>query len=207
MHLTRARKKFNLKAAPIFDGIRPTAKDHIRILGVQVDMKLKWGPHMTKIKEKAASQLLALGRITSSTWGAGFAKSKLISNTVVKPALLYGAGIWYGPQGTTIARKATDRLLETIQNQFLRKILGAYRAVTARILEKESDTPPITVTLEKLTAKAVKRQATSIGGRTVQQARERIRNATYAGRRSRNRPQTPLEAKTKWLREKISETA
>ena len=56
-------------------------------------MKLKWGPHITKIKEKAASQLLVLGRITSSTWGAGFAKSKLISNTVVKPALLYGAGI------------------------------------------------------------------------------------------------------------------
>ena len=122
---------------------------------------------MIKIKEKAASQLLALGRITSSTWGAGFSKSKLISNTVVKPALLYGAGIWYGPQGTTIARKATDRLLETIQNQFLRKILGAYRAVTARILEKESDTPLITITLEKLTAKAVKRQATSIRGRTV----------------------------------------
>ena len=93
MHLTRARKKFNLKAAPIFDGIRPTAKDHIRILGVQVDMKLKWGPHITKIKEKAASQLLVLGRITLLTWGAGFAKSKLISNIVVKPALLYGAGI------------------------------------------------------------------------------------------------------------------
>jgi hypothetical protein len=85
-------------------------------------------------------------------------------------------------------------------------MLGAYRVVSTRILEKESDTPPITATLEKLTAKAVKRQATSIGGRTVQQAREKIRNATYVGRRSRNRPQTPLEAKTKWLREKIPET-
>jgi hypothetical protein len=122
---------------------------------------------MTKIKGKAASQLLAMGRITSSTWGAGFAKSKLISDTVVKPALLYGAGVWYGPQGTITARKATDRLLEKIQNQFLRKMLGAYRAVSTRVLEKESDTLLIIVTLEKLIAKAVKRQATSIRGRTV----------------------------------------
>jgi hypothetical protein len=55
-----------------------------------------------------------------------------------------------------------------MQNKFLRKTLGAYRAVNGRILEKEADTEPITVTLEKLTAKAIRRQVTSVGGRTVQ---------------------------------------
>jgi uncharacterized membrane protein YkvA (DUF1232 family) len=34
LYLIRARKKFNLKAAPIFDGIQLEAKNHIRILGV-----------------------------------------------------------------------------------------------------------------------------------------------------------------------------
>jgi hypothetical protein len=34
IYLIRARKKFNLKAALILDGIRLTAKDYIRILGV-----------------------------------------------------------------------------------------------------------------------------------------------------------------------------
>jgi hypothetical protein len=48
---------------------------------------------MAKVKAKAASQLLAIGRITSLTWGAGFIKSKLISDTVIKPTLLYGAGV------------------------------------------------------------------------------------------------------------------
>ena len=167
MHLTRAHKRFNLKAAPAFEGLQLTAKDHVRVLGVQIDTKLKWGPHMAKVKEKAASQLLAIGRITSSTWGAGFIKSKLISDTVIKPTLLYGAGVWYGPQGTVTARKTIDKQMEVIQNQFLRKSLGAYRAVGARILEKESDTPPVTITLDQLAAKAVRRQATSIGGRTV----------------------------------------
>ena len=114
MHLIRAYKRFNLKAAPVFEGLQLTAKDHVRVLGVQIDIKLRWGPHMAKVKEKAASQLLAIGRITSSTWGAGFIKSKLISDTVIKPALLYGAGVWYGPQGTATARKTIDKQIEVI---------------------------------------------------------------------------------------------
>ena len=56
-------------------------------------MKLKWELYIIKIKEKAVSQLLVLGRITSLTWGAGFVKLKLINNIVVKPALLYEVDI------------------------------------------------------------------------------------------------------------------
>ena len=41
IHLTRARKKFNLKATPILDRLRINIKDHIRVLGIQVDPKLK----------------------------------------------------------------------------------------------------------------------------------------------------------------------
>lgn len=178
-------------------------KDHIRVLGVQIDTKLRWGPHIAKVQEKTTSQTLALGRITSSTWGASLNKAKLVYTTVVRPAILYGAEVWYGPQGSVLTRKATDRQLETAQNQCLRKILGAYKAVNARILEKEADIPPITTTLEKLTAKAVRRQATSIGGRIIQQARERIRNTALPGVRNRRQGLTPLETKQKWLQDRI----
>jgi hypothetical protein len=34
LHLTRARKKFNLKATPVLEGIQINAKTHIRLLGV-----------------------------------------------------------------------------------------------------------------------------------------------------------------------------
>ena len=55
-------------------------------------------------------------------------------------------------------------------------------------------------------AKAVQRQVTSVGGRIVRQACERIRNASPPGRRRpRARPQTPLDAKIEWLRGKIPE--
>ena len=75
----------------------------------------------------------------------------------MKPALLYGAGVWYGPQGTRQGQKGIDDKLEVAQNKFLRKTLGAYRAVNSRILEKEAETEPITVALEGLAAKVVRR--------------------------------------------------
>ena len=46
-------------------------------------------------------------------------------------------------------------------------MLGVYRAVNGRILEKEIDIEPITVTLEKLTAKAIRRYTISVRDRTV----------------------------------------
>ena len=160
---------------------------------------------MAKVREKAASQLLATSRITASTWGAGFAKAKLIYSTVVKPAILYGAGVWYSPQGSTKNTKQTDQRLDTTQNQFLQKILGAYRAVHSRVLEKEADIEPITVALEKIAAKAVKRSVTSVGGRTVQRACEKIRNSALPGGGASNRQAiTPLEDKKRWLRKRIT---
>lgn len=204
IHLTKAKKKFNLNIAPIIEGIQIDTKNHVRILGVQIDTKLRWGKHIAVVKEKAASLLLATGRIGASTWGASLAKSTLIYSTMVKPAILYGAGIWYSPQGTASARKPVDRQLEVTQNQFLRKAIGAYRAVNARILEKEADIPPITIELEKLAAKAVRRAYTSIGGRQIQRACEKIRNQALPGRtRPRGNP-TPLQQKKQWLNTKIS---
>jgi hypothetical protein len=206
MHLTRTPRRFNLKATPILGGLRKEPKGNIRVLGVQIDAKLRWGPHMAKVREKAASQLLATSRITASTWGAGFAKAKLIYSTVVKPAILYGAGVWYSPQGSTKNTKQTDQRLDTTQNRFLRKMLGAYRAVHGRVLEKEADIEPITVALEKIAAKAVKRSVTSVGGRTVQRACEKIRNSALPGGGASNRQAiTPLEDKKRWLRKRIPE--
>jgi exonuclease III len=206
IHLTRTPKRFNLKATPFLGGLRKEPKGDIRVLGVQIDAKLRWGPHMAKVREKAASQLLATSRITASTWGAGFAKAKLIYSTVVKPSILYGAGVWYSPQGSAQNTKRADQRLDTTQNQFLRKILGAYRAVHGRVLEKEADIEPITVALEKIAAKAVRRSVTSVGGRTVQRACERIRNgALPSGGASNRQAITPLEDKKRWLRKRIPE--
>jgi hypothetical protein len=158
---------------------------------------------MRAVSGRASALLLATGRISSSTWGASLIKSRLLYQTIVKPAILYGAGVWYAPQGTVTASKALDRKLETIQNQFLRKATGAYRAVNSRILEKEANVPPISWTMNELVAKAVGRHHSTRGGRTVQQAVERIRNRPQFSAQPKRDSVTPRERKTQWLRGKI----
>ena len=209
IHLTRARRRFNLKATPVLNGLRINTKDHIRVLGVQVDSKLKWRPHLAYVKEKATSLLLATSRITASTWGSGLNKAKLLYDTVVTPAILYGASVWYSPQGTTRATKNTDRQLETIQNSHLRRVTGAYKATSGRLLEKESDTPPITTHLEVLVARAMRRYKQSIGDRVIHEEATKIRRRRQSMGRTGNRQLylTPLQEKTHWLRERIPENS
>src|SRR5665213_1346058 len=55
IHLIRTPRRFNITAAPIFGTVRLDTKQHIRVLGVQIDTKLRWGPHMAKVKEKTVS--------------------------------------------------------------------------------------------------------------------------------------------------------
>jgi hypothetical protein len=73
--------------------------------------------------------------------------AKLVYTSVVRPIITYGAAIWYVPQGIATFRKHVDRKLEVLQNKNLRNVLGAYRTVGSRILEKESDIPLISIVL------------------------------------------------------------
>ena len=206
IHFSRASKKFNMQATPRIDGLRREAKDHVRILGVEVDSKLRWGPHINRIHDKYASQSLALSRITASTWGASFKRARIVYSSVIRPALTYGASIWYSPQGTATARKSIDAQLETLQNKSLRTILGAYKAVGGPILEKEADIPPISTTLSKLVANAVKRRYTGKGHQLIANACEKIRRGNLRQRAQRTtKAHKPLPSETSddWLKKKI----
>src|ERR1700754_813150 len=120
---------------------------------------------------------------------------------------LYGSSVWYSPQGISQATKTVDRQLDKVQNRYLRQVTGAYKAVHGRLLEKESDTPPITTRLETLTAKATRRYKQSIGGQIVREeaAKIRARAHTIATARNNQRRPTPGQEKLRWLREKIPE--
>jgi hypothetical protein len=66
MYFTRRPKKFNMQATvriPKFqDGLVPV----IRILGIHLDSKLKWGPHVNLTAVKAASYMAPITRLIKS---------------------------------------------------------------------------------------------------------------------------------------------
>ena len=69
-----------------------------------------------------------------------------------------------------------DRKLEVLQNKNLRKVLGAYRAVGSRILEKEADIPLISIVLSAQVANAIKRRFTDKEANIIKKLYVIIRN-------------------------------
>ena len=69
-----------------------------------------------------------------------------------------------------------NRKLEVLQNKNLRKVLGAYRAVGSRILEKEADIPLISMVFSAQVANATKRRLTGKGASIIKKVCVIIRN-------------------------------
>jgi len=124
--------------------------------------------------------------------------ARLVYSSVVRPAITFGASVWYTPQGIETARKAIDKKLEILQNKSLRTVLGAYRAVNTRILEKEAAIPPISIVLAAQTANATKRVLTGAAAQTIKKACAVIRNHPSQARNHRG--VTQLNRLTKWMR-------
>ena len=67
IHFAKRPKDFNMRATIRIGEAEKVATDHVRVLGVQVDSKLKWGPHIARIEKKFATQSFAISRISTST--------------------------------------------------------------------------------------------------------------------------------------------
>lgn len=88
-------------AAPITIAVEfNQPKADIWVLGVQLDTKLKWGPHVKKVQAKMTTQTQALTKLTASTWGATFMRARQVYSAMVRPAITYGSTVWYSFAGT-----------------------------------------------------------------------------------------------------------
>jgi hypothetical protein len=86
----------------------------MKALGVLVDSKLRWGPHIMKIQDKAKSKVAAMGRLVASTWGASYGRARQIYTTIVRPTITYGSSTWHGPKGTKERNTSTNSPYHTL---------------------------------------------------------------------------------------------
>ena len=71
-----------------------TTGDQLEYLGLLLDPKLTFIPHLNSRIEKATKSILYLKRICSRTYGLNTNLAKLLYRTVVKPKLFYLCEIW-----------------------------------------------------------------------------------------------------------------
>lgn len=197
IHLTRKPGRFNMTAGLRIDSADIQPKTDIRILGVQLDTKLRWGPHLREVEGKNATQMLAMSRLGASTWGATFARARTIYTTVVRPALTYGASVWHN-RGTTGRLAGKEKRLELLQNQALRNITGGFKKLSTRTLEAETYVPPIGHILNQLQDQATLRARITGREQETRSACAVIRSKQGLG--ARRRKPTPGKQKQSHLR-------
>jgi hypothetical protein len=201
IHLTRSPKRFNMTATINIDSTTITPKTDIRVLGLQIDTKLRWGPHVRKIQGKMIGQSMALSKISTSTWGATFARARQVYTAVVRPAITYGSAVWHTPKEVKNVKSSTNKLT-IMQNKCLRTIAGAFRATPIPVLEAETFISPMDAHLDQLQASARVRLRSGGHQTLIANACRAIAKKLRgkAGRRRDQKP-TPGDEKHSWTKQ------
>ena len=112
--------------AIFINGVKISKVSSTKFLGVVIDEKLNWGPHIEYLRKKLRSITGALCRIRKSVPADLYLK---IYNALFESHLSYGISVW----GTSIKDKANDKLF-IIQKHCIRILFGDLDAY----LEKQS---------------------------------------------------------------------
>ena len=188
IHFTTATRRQNLGACITLGEIEKAPAKSVRVLGVWLDPKLRWSEHAKIVESKGQQCLGGFRRIVTSTWGAGFARARLLYNAVVKPALTYGGEIWSerapGKESKALARAAIA------QNKCLRAVCGGFRATPVRELETETFTPPMDLAIREQKAAHLRRTYSAPVGEFIKA--QCLVVCKRAERRRRGAPRAPL---------------
>lgn len=122
--------------------VKPKAK--CRYLGLTIDTKLKWKPHINQIQAKASRSVQALSSLAGSTWGMRLKDIRQVYQAVVIPQIFYACSAW-GVNKTTGDgyTKELVKSLNSIQAKAARIIGGAFKATSIPALNVETHLLPM----------------------------------------------------------------
>ena len=194
IHFSRHTKHVNLRATIDIQGVRVAPVTKLRVLGIWVDNKLRWGPHIRIVEQRGKALVASLGRLSGSTWGANFARCRQIYTAVIRPTLTYGCRIWAAGEKEKPPPSSLLFPLEKVQNSALRAITGTYKRTPIAILEREADIEPLPLYIRGQAMTQAYSASDNQGEHTVKQACNTIWK-THRNRRGRARRRnlTPQE--------------
>ena len=106
-------------------------------LGVKLDTRLSWKPHIEDMEKKGTKKLAVLKKLSETHWGANSKILKIVYMGAARPSLGYGASAW-----ATAAKKHTNKR-DKVQNTGLRTILGATKTTPIAGMEKTAGAEPL----------------------------------------------------------------
>ncbi len=174
--------------------------NQIRVLKVQIDIKLKWKAHVKSIQKKMITQTLTLSRLIVFIWRTCFVKTRLIYKTIIKFAVIYASIIWHALHDRSNSVVDTTTKLIKMQQQCLKIISDNFKTMSTQILEIEIYVKLIQLHLTHLQIKFRQRMKKKQHDAFIFNFCNRIKNrlTTQRDRRRRRAVETSNERKQKW---------
>jgi hypothetical protein len=165
-------------------------------VGIILDKKPSWQPHLQHIKFKLATQTNVFSRLTASTLGISLPVSRLLDTTVVHPANTTNYPAWFDPHYMLLyCKELWDKLL-MVKNCCLRTVSGAYRATPVRIIQAKVRVPPPSLHMDGRQAKFCLRSGKSGMDRVIYESLVNVRQFVSCTRTRYRHPRTPRNWQT-----------
>ena len=148
-------KKRNLTRfrSPTIYGVPLTLKEEVKYLGVIIDRKLTWKPHVDNIVKKATTLLWQLRRIVGRKWGLQPQTMMWVYTAIIRPRITYGSLVWWpAVEKTTYAQR-----LARLQRLACLGITGAMRTTPGAALNVLLGLPEVTLWIQKEAMAACRR--------------------------------------------------
>ena len=143
-----------MEARVDLDAHQISLKAELKVLGLWIDEKLRWSPHIKEIQSKMIAQLMALTKVAAFTWEATLSKTRQVYTAIVCSVMSYGAIIWHTPREIKMKDSRPAVKLTTLQNKYLQLITGAYKATNIKVLEVEAEVILLDIYLDQMVLKA-----------------------------------------------------
>ena len=124
--LSNTKETFTLS----INGKELPQEDTPTYLGVKLDRRLTWNPHIRTIEQRATKKLALMKKLAGTQWGADGKILQQVYTGAVRPVMEYGSTAW-----ATAAKSNTSRL-EKIQNSGMRIITGAMKTTPISAMRK-----------------------------------------------------------------------
>jgi len=122
--------------------------DNVRYLGLFIDHKLTWHRHVKIMATRARGTLKSMKLLGNSVKGLDHGNWRLAYNAICLPVLTYGSPIWFKEQ------KQLSKILQAVQDEAVRWMMGAFRTTPAEPLHQLIAILPIHIRLKMLSKTA-----------------------------------------------------
>ncbi len=153
LHFAKNHRRFDMTITINVENVIRESTIIVRVLSVQLDIKLKWNSHIKKIQNKMITQMLALIRLTIFTWKACFKKTRHVYSVVVRFVITYDSSTWHASHDRSDTTLFLTNKLINLQKQSLRTINETFRATSREILNVETQMQLIELHLAYLQTK------------------------------------------------------